>query len=132
MAKHTEKSNNLKKPKPFLRSGDDWPNEGVLSSSGITTHNRPEAYIAEIIMTNRHPEIKGVDKFWKDKKYNQSYRGFLMQSIEHIRAAGFRPVLSVVLDKNIKSFDEDAVSEIIKKIGEQPNDDNSITQGCNS
>jgi hypothetical protein len=78
----------------------------LKSISSPISHKKPEAYIAEILTINKYPECAEIPFFWRDKKYQESYRGFLINLSPRIKEVGFDIVYEIIKDKKITTIEE--------------------------
>jgi hypothetical protein len=94
-----------------------WPEEGVQSlSAEEIVHKRPEAYLAELMLVLREPDLLKVHKCWSFGKYKESYVGFIMQLAERLKYCEFKILHNAIVKNKLTSFKDNFDELIIEEI----------------
>jgi hypothetical protein len=97
-----------------LSINTDWPKEGVKSISSEIIHQRPEQYLAELVMIHRQPSLMDHHFFWRDMKYKKSYMGFILELKTYLQGCDFKTLHNVIVKNKISSI-KDITTELVTK-----------------
>jgi hypothetical protein len=100
----------------MLPLNSEWPKDGVKSITTDIIHKKASAYLAEIMMLNKIPDLKEYPFFWRVKEYQNSYSGYVINLEKRIKTCGFGPIHNAIVKNNLSVFDEHMDECIIKEI----------------
>jgi hypothetical protein len=99
-----------------ISPGEDWRIAESITTTGVF-HKRPECYLAEIIMINKH----GKDLpsyFWNKDKYKKAYISYLQMIKKRLVYCEFSIINSVILKNNVTKLDASFDTMVLKFLKE--------------
>ena len=100
----------------MLAINSDFPKEGVKSESSPIIHKSPAAYLAEVIMIHKYPEIVGIAFFWKEIAYKVEYVGMVTRLQSRLKYCDFKYINNVILKNKLTSTAQPFDSLIIEEL----------------
>lgn len=97
----------------MLEINSEWPEKGRKAICCDVIHNRPQQYIAELLMINENEALKDVPRFWNHVLYEQRYLNRLLEAQKHISAAGFKAVHNAVLKHKLTDLSKSEAKEYV-------------------